>query len=280
MNDWKDENELTESQFIKQYDPAAHERFSLSVDTVIFSVDSANTTSNYRKLDEQKLTVLLVKRVEHPYLGCWSLPGGFVRIQETLDKAAARVLKSKTGLDDLYIEQLFTFGDPDRDPRMRIVSCAYLALIDRAEFKPQQENAPISATEWFEIEFTETALRLSCSEESFDMPIEKTTEQRGKIVLERYRIAGDSSFAFDHAGIILEGLLRLRGKIGYTDIVFNMMPERFSIADLQQIYEIVLGKKLLPPAFRRTIAPKIVGTGEYTKDKGHRPSQLFTYRHY
>lgn len=279
MNDWKDQNDSAESEFIKQYDPTAYERFSLSVDTVIFSVDSANTTSNYRKLDEQKLTVLLVKRGEHPYLGCWSLPGGFVRIQETLDEAAARILKSKTGLSDLYIEQLFTFGNPNRDPRMRIISCAYLALIDRAKFKLQQENASISATEWFEIELTKTALRLSCSEESFDMPIEKTTEQRGKIMLEQYRIAGDSSFAFDHAGIILEGLLRLRGKIRYTDIVFNMMPERFSIADLQQVYEIILGKKLLAPAFRRTIASKIVETGEYTKDKGHRPSQLFVYRH-
>ncbi|MCL1918599.1 MAG: NUDIX hydrolase [Peptococcaceae bacterium] len=301
------QNALSENEFLAGYNPQEFERPSVSVDTVVFSVDTRQQTENIRKLDEQKLTVLLVKRDTHPFFDKWSLPGGFVGITEPLDSAARRVLRDKTGLDELYLEQLYTFGAPNRDPRMRIISCAYLSLIDRSKhFLIRQESNdtqesnntqdPINSqsqnqeqddttettlqTAWFEIEFSQNAntILMKSSEESLTIPVHSQTARNGKIETLSYVAATESQLAFDHATLILEGLLRLRSKVENTDIVFNLMPERFPISDLQQIYEIILGRKLLTPLFRRQIAPKIEGTGSYTQEKGHRPSQLFRYK--
>lgn len=275
----RDETGLTESEFLAGYNSADFDRLSVSVDTVIFSIDGSLQNENIRKLDEQKLTVLLVKRDTHPFLGQWSLPGGFVRLDESPETAARRVLHDKTGLDDIYIEQLYTFGAPDRDPRMRIISCAYLSLIDRGEYSLSTSDKALQ-TAWFEIEFAKDSeeIILKSGDESLNISVKSHIVQNGKIDMLAYVVEDGSALAFDHASLILEGLLRLRGKTEYTDIVFNLMPEQFTISQLQQIYEIILGQKLLTPQFRRQIAPKVAGTDSYTGEKGHRPSQLFTYR--
>lgn len=228
-------NKKKEKEFLDRYDPNEFMPFAVTVDTVVFGV-TKSASGNYRKLDNQKLNVLLVKRTDYPFKDCYALPGGFILQDETPEQTAMRVLKTKTGLSNIYTEQLYTFGAVDRDPRMRVISCAYISLIEARQ-------AEIDNAEWFGID----------------------------------EIA-ELELAFDHKNIIDTALKRLRGKINYTDIVFNMMPERFTISELQEIYEIILGEKLLAPAFRRTISGKIRETGEYTKDAGHRPSQLFEYR--
>ncbi len=270
---------LTEEEFLQQYDPNAFDRLSLSIDTVIFSINVDPQTINYRKLDDQKLAILLVKRSDHPFLGRWALPGGFVGMQETLDEAARRILQNKTGLDDLYMEQLYTYGAPNRDPRMRIISCSYLSLIDSSKYQLHVSEL-VEDSAWFEVELIEEkgCLRISNGETTFLVKIEQKSVRKGKQIITSWQVAAESKLAFDHDAIILDGLLRLRGKIQSTDIVFNLMPELFSITQLQQIYEIILGQKLLAPAFRRKIAHTIVETGQYSQDKGHRPSQLFTYQ--
>lgn len=279
MEKYKDSKGVTEEEFLRNYDPSEFDRLSLSVDVVVFSIDSEKQIHNYRKLDEEKLTILLVKRNEHPFINKWSLPGGFVGVSETLEDTAKRILLNKLHINDLYLEQLYTFGDTKRDPRMRIVSCSYLSLIDRSKYKIQTSNA-ISEYAWFEIEFLEDEklLKLINEKETIIIPIEIITEQNGKIKNTQYKASKENPLAFDHGTIILEGLLRLRRKIEYTDIVFNLLPEKFSITQLQKIFEIILGQKLLAPAFRRKIANKIIETGEYSKEKGHRPSQYFTFR--
>lgn len=268
-----------EQDFLSQYDPCKYDLLSASVDNVVFSIDSRIEENNYRKLDEQKLMVLLIKRKEHPYMGRWSLPGGFIEKNETLEEAAIRVLNVKTGLENLYLEQLYTFGKPDRDPRMRIISCAYMSLIDRSTFtlKSSQEDYEIS---WFEVRLSENngEMLLKSDECEFNIPINKAEIQNGRLQTVNYDIQNESPLAFDHASIILEGLLRLRGKIEYSDIVFNLVPDVFTITQLQHIYEIILGHKLLAPAFRRKIEYKLVGTSEFTHQKGHRPSQYFKYK--
>ena len=275
----RDEAGLTEREFLAEYNPADWGRLSVSVDTVIFSIDGSLQNENIRKLDEQKLTVLLVKRDAHPYLGKWLLPGGFVGLDESPETAARRVLCDKTGLDDIYIEQLYTFGAPDRDPRMRIISCAYLSLIDRGGYSLSNSDKKLQ-TSWFEIEFGKGAqeIILKSGNESLSIPVKSHVVKNGKIETSAYTVKDGSALAFDHASLILEGILRLRGKTEYTDVVFNLMPEQFTISQLQQIYEIILGQKLLTPQFRRQIASKVTGTDIYTSEKGHRPSQLFTYR--
>jgi len=273
----KDINGLTEQEFLGKYDPTMFERLSMSVDTVIFSIDTKLQTSNYRKLDDQKLTVLLVKRNEHPFLEHWSLPGGFIGVREAPAKAARRVLRNKTGLDDLYIETLGTYGEPERDPRMRIISSTYLSLLDRDKFK-LQASPYVADSAWFEVEVTDRELVLCGEGQQLVIPYEKAAIRNGKIKTVEYQVTESNPLAFDHGKILLDGLMRLRHKIDDTDIVFNLLPEEFTITQLQQIYEIILGGKLLAPAFRRKIAPKLQETGRYVQEKGHRPSQYFMYK--
>lgn len=264
-----------EHEYLQSYDPNKFERPSVAVDTVIFSVDTELNNQNYRKLEKQKLTVLLVKRDGHPYWGYWSLPGGFVGPNETLGQTAQRIIDSKTRLSNIYMEQLYTFSDPGRDPRMRVISCAYMALIDRSAFEFKETEA----LKWFELELStqDDKLILNADNERLEVGITKEEQQNGLIAYRKFTALPDSALAFDHANIILEALMRLRNKIEYTDLVFNLMPPEFSITQLQQIYEIILGEQLLAPAFRRKIVAKIKETGDYIKDKGHRPSRLFKY---
>lgn len=265
-----------EQQYLQNYNPDNFERPSVAVDTVIFSIDTDLSNQNYRKLEKQKLTVLLVKRGSHPYWGYWSLPGGFVRTDETLAQTAQRIIGSKARMSNLYIEQLYTFSELGRDPRMRVISCAYMALIDRSAFVFDETES----LKWFELEVLtrDDKLILAAGNEHLELGIKKEEHRNGLMASYKYMSQPGSVLAFDHANIILEALLRLRNKIEYTDLVFNLMPPEFTITQVQQIYEIIFGKQLLAPAFRRKIASKIEETGAYTKDKGHRPSRLFRYK--
>ena len=224
-----------EQDFLREYNPNQFSTIAVTVDAVILGIEKDNT-DNYRKLDEQSIKILLVRREEYPYKDCYSLPGGFVLDGETLEDSLQRTLKKKTGLTNVYSEQLYTFGEVDRDPRMRVISCAYISLLDT-------KKANIKDAMWMDLEHIK------------DIPM-----------------------AFDHGNIIGEAIKRLRGKINYTDIVFHMMPEEFTISELQQVYEKILGEKLLAPAFRRTISDKLEDTGKMTGNAGHRPSRLFRYK--
>ena len=261
---------MKESEFIKNYKPSDFDRPSVTVDTVVFGL-SRTESGNYRKLDEQRLSVLLVKRDNHPFQGKWALPGGFVAMTETLEDTACRVLQTKAGLQGIYLEQLYTYGAVDRDPRMRILSSAYVALVDRGQYKPTQAQAA-----WFEVSFDEEKLLLSGVEE-IKISLKQEIKRNGKLKLLSYT-ADDNHLAFDHAQIVADSLLRIRNKVEYTDIAFNLVPDEFTISELQQVYEIILGTELIPAAFRRKIADSIEETGNVQQDKGHRPSKLYRYK--
>ena len=180
-------------------------------------------------------------------------------------------------MHDIFLEQLCTFGGLSRDPRLRVVSTAYMALIDKEQLN--QEICPNAR--WFNVSYKERdgsiVCILTCDDEQLTFTANKkltesTTEKF------KYEIVKNDSLAFDHAEIILTGIERLKNKIEYTDIVFNLMPEKFTLGELKQVYEIILNKKLLDPAFRRIIASKVVGTNEYQKGGGHRPSELYRYK--
>ena len=224
-----------EEEFLRSYNPSQFPAIAVTVDAVVFGV-SKDSADNYSRLDKQSIKVLLVKRTEYPYKDCYSLPGGFVLEGETFEDSLQRTLKNKTGLKDVYSEQLYSFGAVDRDPRMRVVSCSYISLLDT-------QKARIHNAMWADLE------------EISNLPM-----------------------AFDHSHIIEEAIKRLRGKLNYTDIVFHMMPEEFTISELQNVYENILGEKLLAAAFRRTIASKLEDTGKMTSNAGHRPSRIFRYK--
>ena len=266
----------SEEEFLKAYDSSVFEKLSMTTDILIMSVSNEDT-GNYRKLSEKKFSILLVKRDNYPFKDKWCLPGGFVGIDETLDEAAKRVLKTETNLKDIYIEQLYTFSGIKRDPRMRVISTSYMALVDKNRL---MDKLSANAS-WFNVFMLE-------DEKSYNVTLDNGIEEIKFVVGKKLRnkttdrydfnIIKNDKLAFDHPLVIVSGIERLKNKIEYTDIVFNMMPKYFTLGELQQVYEVILGKKLLDPAFRRIIANKVEKTDNVQTGGGHRPSALFRYK--
>lgn len=266
----------SEEEFLRAYDPNMYDRLSLTTDILIFSV-SDGKKENYRKLNEKFFSVLLVKREDYPFKGKWCLPGGFIKIDETIEEATKRILKNETNLSQIYFEQLYTNSDVNRDPRMRVISTSYMALIDKNMLKDKLVNN----ASWFNISINENGdnvmVHLDNGEEKLNFKLKRNLS---KSMLQNlnYTILENEYLAFDHPLIIANGIYRLKNKINYTDIIFNMMPEYFTLGELQQVYELILGKKLLDPAFRRIISDKVEKTDKIKKGDGHRPSMLYKYK--
>ena len=272
MNKYK-----TEEEFLKDYNPKDFDQLSMTSDILIVSVSSKDS-NNYRKTDEKLMSILLIKRDDYPYKGKWCLPGGFLNPNnETLEECAKRVLKNETNLSDIYLEQLYTFDKIDRDPRTRVISTAFVALIDKKKIKKKVENGS-----WFNIIKYEEKnnivnIVLSNDNEVIEFTINKKLREK---TTDRYDLISKNNkdLAFDHDLVILNGLERIRNKLNYTDIVFNMMPEYFTLGELQKVYETILGKKLIEAPFRRVIASKVEKTKKMRTGGGHRPSYLFKYK--
>ena len=266
----------SEAEFLENYDASKFEKLSATTDILIFSVASSKQ-ENYRKLNNKHFSVLLVKRNRYPFKDMWCLPGGFIGIDETSEDAAKRVLERETNLHNIYLEQLYTFDDVKRDPRMRIISISYVALVD----KNRLDDTLYENASWFNMDIEEDdnkiKVNLDNGEENFDIVIKKTLKE---MTTDRYKytIEKNDRLAFDHPLTIVSGISRIKNKLEYTDIAFNLMPEYFTLGELQQVYEVILGKKLLDPAFRRIIASKVEATDKTRVDGGHRPSKLFRYK--
>jgi 8-oxo-dGTP diphosphatase len=196
---------------------------------------------------DERLAVLLQRRSDEPFAGSPALPGGFVQPHETLDDAARRVLIEKAGFaagDGAWLEQLYTFGDPQRDPRMRTVSVAYFALLPHARLA--------------EAVGARTNLSLA--------PVGEA----------------DAPLAFDHALIVQTAHERLRGKLGYAPVALALLPERFALRDLQTVHEAIIGTRFKKPAFRRRMLDTgwIEPTGQRETASAFRPAELYRKRHH
>jgi len=212
------------------YTPANAERPAVTVDVVIFS------------LRDSDLKVLLIRRAAPPFKGKWAIPGGYVHPDEALDEAAQRELEEETGLPDVYLEQLYTFGAPKRDPRGRVITVAYFALVSDDVTVRAGDDAAEAA--WHSV---------------YDLP----------------------DLAFDHDEILSYALQRLRYKLEYTAVGFELPPNEFTLTELQTAYEIVLGEKLDKRNFRRRIleAGILAETSKYREGEGQgRPAQLYRYK--
>ncbi|PLT48019.1 ADP-ribose pyrophosphatase [Paenibacillus pasadenensis] len=285
-----DRDGRTEREWLEQYRPGEYERPSVAADMAVFTVTSAET-DNYRKLPEKELRLLLIRRGGHPFLGKWALPGGFVRPDETAEQAAARELREETGVSDVYLEQLGTFTEVGRDPRAWVMSCSYMALIDSARVQVQAGDDAEEAA-WFKVGYrllreqkeqldegcvkTWTCeLKLRTEEEELTAVVERTVTAKPTSTSVVHSIASNDGLAFDHAKIIACAIERLREQTNGTDIALNLMPGRFTLTELQQVYEVILGKELLKAAFRRKVADLVTETDHYADHAGHRPSRLF-----
>ena len=268
----------SEEDFLKDYDSSIYEKLSITADILLISISNEERT-DYRKNNKKKMSILLVKREEYPYKDKWCLPGGFIDPNtETLEDCANRVLKSETNLENIYLEQLYTFDSINRDPRMRILSTSYIGLID----KNTVTNIINDKARWFDITKIEeknnvVTIDLTNCVDSIKIKVKKELIDK---TTSKYKYIGieNNEVAFDHDIVILSGIERLRNKINYTDIVFNMMPKYFTLKELQQVYEVILCKKLLDPAFRRIIKNKVEETDKYETNIGHRPSRLYKYK--
>lgn len=281
-----DKDGMTEQEFLASYNPGDYVRPSVAADIAIFTI-TGTADANHRKLSRKELSILLIRRGGHPYLGHWALPGGFVRPGETVQDAAGRELREETGVESGYLEQLFTFSEPGRDPRTWVMSCTHMALLNSRDICLKAGD-DASDARWFTLtyELPEGAKAVPQEDGSLlrhyrlelsdgDCHLSAVVEQTDHMGNTAFRVIENNGLAFDHAGIIACAIHRLRNKVEYTDLAFNLMPEKFTLTELQQVYEMVLGRPLIKAAFRRKIKPLVTETGEYTERAGHRPSQLF-----
>lgn len=238
---------MDEVAFLENYDPAVYERPSVTVDLILMSVVDRGPA------------VLLTRRDRHPFAGAWALPGGFVGIGESLDEAAHRMLVEKARMSDAYVEQLYTFGAVDRDPRTRIISVAYFALLPADRFTAALKSAP---------ELVLAELTVPWSGETGG-PVEACIGDGNPLQL-----------AFDHGEMLSLAMRRLRGKLDYSGIAFALLPGRFTLRALQDIYEAILDTKLNKPAFRRRMLDRgwLEATGERETGASFRPAELYRYR--
>lgn len=217
-------------------------------DAVVFTIRTQKPDS-YRKLPEASLQVLLYKRAEKPYENTWCLPGGFLNIDELPEDNISRKISEKSHVDSCVLEQLYTFCDLKRDPRARVISIAYLGLMN--EMKSQEFN---DKGEWFSVQLKEDHTLLL---------------QNGDLQIE------EGDLGFDHYFMIKTALMRLQSKIWYSNMAFHLLPTEFTLTQLQNVYEVILGKKEQAANFRRKIIHLVEETNEYTSDKGHRPAKIY-----
>jgi 8-oxo-dGTP diphosphatase len=221
----------------EQYNPESFPRPSVAVDVVAFTPRKG------------QLCVLLIERGVWPFAGFWALPGGFVRMDEDLDAAARRELFEETSVDAHYLEQLYTFGGVARDPRTRVITVSYYALLPGPESglpqsAPGEPKAGTDAAkaQWFPVD---------------ELP----------------------PLAFDHAEILQYALTRLRAKLGYTSVAYALLSEEFTLTELQSVYELILGRVLDKRNFRKKMlaADVLAATPRQKRDGAHRPAQLYRF---
>jgi 8-oxo-dGTP diphosphatase len=204
------------------------DRHAVAVDTVLFTIHDG------------ALRVLLVKRAAAPFSGVWALPGGFVRLRESVDDAALRCLQEETGITTVYLEQLYTFGDIDRDPRGQVLSVSYYAAVGSGQLAARQHHAP--EAQWFPVDRLPT-------------------------------------LAFDHKQIVRYALERLRNKVNYTSVAFQLLPKSFTLSELQRAYEVILGQTLDKRNFRKKMLQMgiLADTRRHKAEGRRRPARLYSF---
>ena len=202
---------------------------AIAVDVVLFTIQGGT------------LKVLLLKRQHAPYRGAWALPGGLVGTDESVDTAVLRELQEETNIGNIYLEQLYTFGELNRDPRGRVITVAYYALVNWQQFQLKTRQR-VSQADWFAVK------RLP-------------------------------ALAFDHQRIVDYALERLRSKINYTTVSFQLLPRQFTLTELQGSYEVILARRLDKRNFRRKMLQLgiLKGTKAFKASGRQRPARLYTF---
>ena len=298
-----DINSSEEREYLENYNIEQFERPSVATDIVAFAVMQDGEQSNIRKLANRELKLLLVKRSQFPYKGAWALPGGFLRPGETIEETAKRELLEETGVENPFLHLAGVYSEAGRDPRGWIISNSFISLINAENYSLRADTDAWDAA-WFCVKLqsdntssddsTSTTkmikhtLTLSFDSASSDSNIkgdenieikaivsEKST-RKGHNHVSSYQIVDSGELGFDHAKIIVQSLLELRDMMEYDlRIAFDLLPDSFTLAQLQSTIEKVTDKKFLSANFRRKASDYVEETGEVIEGYGHRPAMLF-----
>ncbi|MCR5214521.1 MAG: NUDIX hydrolase [Eubacterium sp.] len=240
-----------EKEFLEKYDASKYTRPSVTVDIVIFTLD-----------EEDNLNILLINRGGYPYKGFWAIPGGFVEAgKESLEQAAARELKEETNISNVYLKQLYTFGNPGRDPRTPVISVAYTALVPK-EMLDIKAGDDADDAQLFKIKY----------------------DIEGMIFTNESLTITEDNLAFDHRDIIKMAITRLRNRIDYEDDAFNLLKNKneFTISELKKIHEAIKNKNIDLPNFRKAFlrdyveSGKVIELDKNLEGKG-KPAKLYKY---
>ena len=300
-----------EKKFLAGYDLTKYDRPSVAADVVVFSVMKDDECEDVRRLQEKKLKILLIRRGGFPYKGSWAMPGGFCRKGEDVIDSARRELCEETGIDDAYVKLVGVYGEPGRDPRGWVISSTYMALMNARACRLKAGDDAQDAR-WFTVELTDVSTEATevsgTGEENVKNEVEASHKvQNGKkyrlvlknadsdikltAVLRRtdmsscgrssdsYYIEECEGLAFDHARIITEAVLGLREDVRRDmKLAFDLLPDRFTLTELQNVYEQIWDMELTTPNLRRKIVEYVEETDAYQSGERYRPAKLFTRR--
>ncbi len=284
MHDYRsDRNENGEnlSEFLAKYDADRYRHQSNTVDMAVMTVSG------------KQLKLLLIKRRNHPFIGCWATPGGFVEYGEDLDAAALRELKEETGLEDgIFFKQLYTFGKADRDPRTCVISTAYLTLTPEENIKHSTAGDDAADALWFtvlktveceteEMRVTRLSLKNAEAGETICYRITETVVDNWvKVRSELIESESTNELAGDHVKLVNMAVSEVQSNAASTGIIFNMLPEEFTLGEMQRAFEGIMGRKAHRNNFRRDIMKMLIPTGRtkryYNRDVAlYRPNRLY-----
>ncbi len=295
----KNEDGLTEREFIKSYDPNKYDRPSVTNDVLIFTTEDL-IEKNTRIVLKKKLQILLIQRKNHPHIHKWAIPGGFVEMKEDLIEGAYRELQEETGISDVYVEQLYTFGDlyldknktMPRDPRTRIITVANIAMISKEKMKPVAGDDAKDVM-WFDVRKVLIDKRVeerhiiktySLELLSEDGKIKISYKIEEKITKNSLREKGSEytlldcstdALAFDHYKMLDMAIDTIRNKVVYTPIAINLLPRLFTVTELEQVYEAIFGREILD--LERKIGDMIIKANEKSEGKPRSTTQLYKF---
>ena len=264
-----------EQAFLQSYSMNDYPRPSVTADIVIFKIRSQKA-DNFRKDPKNTLSLLLIRRGGHPFKDHWALPGGFLAPGETIEECALREVEEETSVVPASLMSIGLFSEPDRDPRGWIISNAFVSVIGSAE-ETQRSGDDAADARWFDVSFEENENGEStlglCRD---DIRLHAVLrEEKSRFGVTSYRIVDSGTLAFDHAAIIARALNALRNCAKDYEMIFDFLPEKFTLSELQNTQETIMNISVLSANFRRKIAGLVEETGEYTEGAGHRPAKLY-----
>ena len=282
-----------EKEFLAGYDLTKYDRPSVAADIVVFAIMADGERDNTRKPQDKKLKILLIERGGYPYKGCWAMPGGFCKKKEDVIDSARRELSEETGIDDAYVKLVGVYGEPGRHPRGWVISSTYMALMDEERCRVKAGDDARDAG-WFTVELEDISgkkevsgngeryrlvLTDSGSDTRLSAVLRKTDMSTRGRSSDSYDIEECEGLAFDHARIITEAVLGLREDLGRDpELAFDLLPERFTLSELQNVFEQIWDRELTTPNFRRKIADYVEETEYIQEGERYRPAKLFTRR--